>query len=902
MKKKYIIAISAALLIAAPLFAVFSEKNLGQTLHVLRFELQQEYTKRGKSELRLNSNHERQHFQMVSIMKRCNELALMLYSQRQDFTFDMTYALKEVTQEYNEFNKTKVPYDQIVDRLDIEIDRYSRLIESLRRLPPQLSEIEDLPDSLAYHNDSLDYDVPSVYTDEIVLAAVHDHSASEELLEDDYLQHDHTQSSDADGHDHELVFELDEQGIADRDSCVRYATALLKMYAANRAHIIEDSENYEDTSKRLKESYDYAQERYHTLQQRIFVNGQDSFLTILKSFRRSWETVKRDVANKYGARMRDLGVYADSEWKGPKVLQFTLLELIFLVVATLLSVIGVRSMYRHVKLFSKGKLSGARTCITALLACVLYAAIIQIASWIAGYGFFKVASELFIVYVVLTAAILLSLLVRFKPEDTTSGMKLYLPMMMEALVVIVFRVIFIPNSLMNMIFPPLLLIFFLWQLHACLKHQSAAQTSDQLMSWGALAINGIVFVMSMIGYGFVGVITVIWWFFQAALIETLMAIHKLLILYKHDRMTPRLKEYRDHMRIKSLADTKGGMIRITWFYDFAMMTVIPVLAVLSVPFCIQLALNVFDFKELCATIFTTPFFDVHDADGNAILHISVYKSVVAVGMFFLFRYISYVSHAIYQAVTYSSVLKGSDRNYVRKNEVNLSLGNSLISILVWFLYIVIIIVLLKIPTGAVTVIATGLSAGIGLAMKDVLNNFIYGIQLMSGRLRVGDWVECDGIRGKVSAIGYQSTQIETIDGAVMSFLNTSLFNKNFKNLTRNNSFEFVKIVVGVKYGTEIELVREKLLEALDNLEMKDSYGRDVVDRKRGITIVFEEFGDSSVDIAIKQHVLVSERAAYIAKAKETVYNTLNANNIEIPFPQRDIHVKSEDGDQIIARV
>ena len=192
--------------------------------------------------------------------------------------------------------------------------------------------------------------------------------------------------------------------------------------------------------------------------------------------------------------------------------------------------------------------------------------------------------------------------------------------------------------------------------------------------------------------------------------------------------------------------------------------------------------------------------------------------------------------------------------------------------------------------GAISIIAAGLATGLGLAMKDILNNFIYGIQLMSGRLRVGDWVECDGVRGKCTAISYQSTQIETLDGAVMSFLNTSLFNKNFKNLTRNNSYEFVKIGVGVGYGVDVEKVRTMLLEALKVLQTKDSYGRDIVDTKKGLSVALDEFGDSSVDLAVKQFVLVAERSAYIAKAKEIIYNTLNENNIAIPFPQRDIHV------------
>ena len=73
---------------------------------------------------------------------------------------------------------------------------------------------------------------------------------------------------------------------------------------------------------------------------------------------------------------------------------------------------------------------------------------------------------------------------------------------------------------------------------------------------------------------------------------------------------------------------------------------------------------------------------------------------------------------------------------------------------------------------------------------------------------------------------------------------------------------------------------------------KDKYGRNIVDPKRGVVVAFETFGDSSIDIALKQYVLVEERYVYEARVKELVYNTLNENGIEIPFPQRDVHIIS----------
>ena len=113
--------------------------------------------------------------------------------------------------------------------------------------------------------------------------------------------------------------------------------------------------------------------------------------------------------------------------------------------------------------------------------------------------------------------------------------------------------------------------------------------------------------------------------------------------------------------------------------------------------------------------------------------------------------------------------------------------------------------------------------------------------------------------------------------------------------TKNNiSYEYVKVTVGVSYGTDVEKVRALLLEATQALVTQDKYGRNIVDPTRGIQVAFEEFGESSVDIALKQFVLVEERYGYVARAKELIYKTLNENGITIPFPQRDIHLISTE--------
>jgi len=870
MKKKRITALLAAFLLTLPLSAVLGERNLASTLHSLRSELEQDYERIFTSQGRLAEQHGEQHEQMISIMKKCNELALMLYSQKQEYTFDLTYALESVTDEYNDFNRNRMPYDRTVGQLDIEIERLSRLIESLRRLPPQLQDIADLPDSLRYYNDSIKVDILEL---ERQLGLTEEDA---EALEDD-------------------AFVLDEAGQLERDSCIFFATTLLKMYSANKEYIIEDSTHYENVHLRLKESYDYAQRRYKILQNRIFVEGQTPYGKILQNLRREWEHARQGMQDRYTVihhlheGEEDV---EDSQWGGPVFVSFILYFVLGLLASILVAGGVVFLLPRLFKGLRNVGYQDRRLMLSLLGGIVIFALMMMVnpgGSYVA-----RASSSLVLTYVWLVAAIVLSMLLRMEPGQLGRGMRMYLPMMMLALIVFGFRMVFMPNAMMNILFPPVLLCFCIWQLILCVRISADLEPSDRLIGWISFGVITAALIVASMGYIFLALLVLLWWFFQLACIQTLVALYTQLVYYRDHRLADRIEEYRKKVNYVTGPERDKLLLPATWFYDLVHMTLIPVLALMSVPFCLRMSLDVFDFSDLYETIFKTSFVNLTNEAGAEILKISFYRIVMTLSLFFVFRYINYAARSIYMQVSFKTFLRKNGRRIVRSNEINLSLGNSIVSVLVWFTYIVIVVLMLRIPTGSLTLVAGGLSAGIGLAMKDVLNNFIYGIQLMSGRLRVGDWIECDGVRGRVTGISYQSTQIETMNGTVMSFLNASLFAKNFTNLTRNNSYEFLKIAVGVAYGTDVQRVRDLLEEALQALQTKDAYGRDIVDPHKGIHVTFGDFGDSAVEIAVKQFVLVPERMGYIDRAREVIYNTLNANGIPIPFPQRDIHIVREE--------
>ena len=128
-----------------PLHAVLKEQNLSQTLAVLRAELESAYKEQQQNMARYGIITQMQHQQMVSLMQRSDQIGLMLYSQKQDFTFDMTYACHEATQLYLEFNKRSVPYQKILARINTELNRYNALIVSLQSIPPVVQQNDAHP-------------------------------------------------------------------------------------------------------------------------------------------------------------------------------------------------------------------------------------------------------------------------------------------------------------------------------------------------------------------------------------------------------------------------------------------------------------------------------------------------------------------------------------------------------------------------------------------------------------------------------------------------------------------------------------------------------------------------------------------------------------------------------------
>ena len=840
--KKILFTILLLMAAVLPSHAVLKEKDLGHTLHVLRLELYNKWTRQKERMKQMEERQKAQHARLVDITKRCETTSLILYSQGQDFTFDMAYACQEATSLYREFQKSTIPFDQIKQNIEYEITNYDSLIYSLKQIPPVIIDAEEDADGEQTASNS----------------------------KGDTINKANEKST----------FQLDAQGIKDRAMCIEYAETLRENMRVILKRLEKDNKHYTDLYIRVKRLNNFAQQKYTDLQQSIFINPGTSYPQILAGIPRQWKRMKDDFYTKYKPlEERRNGHFQEykSEWRGGIVMFASIFMLVYILGGAILSNVILRWLVP--KRFRTEKFKQKRGTLIIALAVFLFAVAVMIVRTVIHHNLMLMATSLMIEMAWLIEAIYVSLIIRLKGEEIKAAAKAYAPFILMSMIVICFRIILIPNTLVNIIFPPILLLFTIWQGIMLKKGWKTIPTSDSI--YGSISLFAMLAscVLSWIGFTLMGVQIIVWWTFQLAAIATITCCYDLMEMYENGPLCRRIKKaYGDNVKEDDIRFRmkRGDFIDQTWVYDFVNRALIPVCAVFSVMHSIYMAAKIFDLRHLCVTWF------MQEIHVDRLFTASALKIFVVVALFFVFKYINYI-------------VRSSYFRYRRKNknkDFNATLARNIIALLIWGIYVIAVFLMLHVPGTGIAIVTGGLSTGMGFASKSLLENFFYGISLMSGRVRVGDYIECDGIIGKVESITYQSTQITTLDGSVVAILNSDLFSKNFKNLTRNHQYERLAIPFGVSYGTNVEEVRRVIVEGVKTLCKKTPDGRDIVTPKHPILVAFSDFGSSSVDLLLIAWVLVDQKIAFTAQAKEKIYQVLNENNIEIPFPQQDIYIRS----------
>jgi small-conductance mechanosensitive channel len=189
--------------------------------------------------------------------------------------------------------------------------------------------------------------------------------------------------------------------------------------------------------------------------------------------------------------------------------------------------------------------------------------------------------------------------------------------------------------------------------------------------------------------------------------------------------------------------------------------------------------------------------------------------------------------------------------------------------------------------GRLTVLLGALGVGLSFGLQNVVNNFVSGLILLAERpIQIGDMIDIEGVSGQVQRIGIRSSTIRTMDGAEVIVPNGNLLSQKLVNWTLSDRLRRIEITVGVAYGSD----PERVVTLLTNVARQHPA---IIPQPEPI-VSFLGFGESSLDFALRAWTQGTAQFGQVrSELGLAVYRALREAAIEIPFPQRDVHVHAE---------
>lgn len=277
---------------------------------------------------------------------------------------------------------------------------------------------------------------------------------------------------------------------------------------------------------------------------------------------------------------------------------------------------------------------------------------------------------------------------------------------------------------------------------------------------------------------------------------------------------------------------------------------------------------------------TRPLFEINSSP------ISIMKILISILVFILGFYLG----GFYK-VNIKKVTQNIDSINSTTSTIFSNLGYYLIIVIAFILALNV----LGINLSSIGLVAGALSVGIGFGLQNIVSNFISGIILMFEKsIKIGDYIELsEDLKGHVTGINMRSTTINTNSNIDVIVPNQNFIQNNVINWTMNDKIRRFQIPFGVAYGTKPQMVVDIIKDAVKNSGFKD-----VIDTpQRHSRVIMVSMGSSSVDFELFVWIkgletLYPKRTT--SRFLVLVYDALYANNIEIPFPQQDLHIRSVD--------
>lgn len=428
----------------------------------------------------------------------------------------------------------------------------------------------------------------------------------------------------------------------------------------------------------------------------------------------------------------------------------------------------------------------------------------------------------------LALLILASSTVRLKKSQIWRTLLSYLPMFALTYILIGYRQDLVPISTVTFTAPFFFLLAFLGQTVIMALNMKKLDNTDRKMAWANITVIASCFLFICFGYTILGSLAFLLWI---GLVTGILFFELIKAFINKKQL---------------VKNSIAGMTLRLLLYPFA----IPAIVFAAISW----VAHVYNFTSWFSELINIPFVNMPDKIGV----ISIAKILYIYGLGVIVNYgLTLVKY----------ILRRDASNRQGQIAVWISIGN----ILTWLCYIIAVILILDINKAGLIAAVGGASVGIGFAMKDTFENLFSGLTLMTGRLRPGDIMEYEGVRGKVLDIGIISTRMETEDGPIMTMPNRQLFEKNFKNMTRNHSVELRHIVFDISENNDPKLVRKIILDSF--------HGIDGVDDSRKHVVIMRNFGSGVMRVELKVWIDSEKYLATEPAVREAIFEVFRQNNI-----------------------
>ncbi|MXN64971.1 DUF3772 domain-containing protein [Stappia sp. GBMRC 2046] len=232
-----------------------------------------------------------------------------------------------------------------------------------------------------------------------------------------------------------------------------------------------------------------------------------------------------------------------------------------------------------------------------------------------------------------------------------------------------------------------------------------------------------------------------------------------------------------------------------------------------------------------------------------------------------------------------------ENSFLPRTRLDVGLKSSISTSFGYVGYIVAILMALSaagINLQNIALVAGALSVGVGLGLQGIVNNFVSGLILLAERpIKVGDWVVVGTDQGYVRKINVRATEIETFERSTVMIPNSNLISGVVKNWMHGNAMGRVSVPVGVSYDSNPEQVQEILLACARDHNLVLAFPAPVV--------FFMNFGESSLDFELRCYLGNIDYALTVSSdLRFEIFKRLREEGIEIPFPQRDLHLRDMD--------